>query len=370
MKKNIVVLYPVLLFLGIAAIACSSDDSSQTKAGLISADISSCKTFAGDSPYATRAEGMEEDRSHRLEYEIGNDSRLYLKDVNRYVPCSMTAFDVDATVKGDTITVTEKENTGSGDVVSTCTCPIDVDMVIGLPEKKSYTLVYIVEGLLPEKFTIANTSGQKGRLDLKSIAQPVFDMEVEGIYYNIISSDEQTVEVTNRAYYGEGNNMGYEGDVVIPEQVAYKGKTYTVTAIGQYAFVGSALTSINMPNTVKEIRGDVCFLDCPNLASVRLSDGITKIPLATFSGCTSLTVITLPESLKEIGSGAFSDCSSLTKIYARNSKAPQIEAWSFDDEARQNATLYVPKGCKEVYNSADYWKDFAHIEEYDPSTND
>ena len=125
-----------------------------------------------------------------------------------------------------------------------------------------------------------------------------------------------------------------------------------------------------MPNTVKEIKGEVCFLDCPNLASVRLSDGITKIPLATFSGCTSLTVITLPESLKEIGSGAFSGCSSLTKIYARSSKAPHIDEWSFYDKTKQNATLYVPIGCKEEYSSADYWKDFAHIEEYDLSTND
>lgn len=364
MRKRFFIFISTLFLLGCGILACKdSDDSPQDKAGLISANVSSCKDSANDGNSATREEGMEEDGQHHLEYEIGSDSRLYLKDINHYVPCSMTAFDVDATVKGDTITVTEKATTG--DVVSSCFCPIDVDMVIGLSEKKTYTLVYAVEGLVPEKFTITNNPGQSGRFDPKAIDQPIFDMEVDGIYYNIISSDEQTVEVTYRAYYGEGYRTGYEGDIVIPGQITNKGKTYTVTAIGQYAFVANVLTSIYIPNTVKEIKGEMCFLNCPNLASVRLSDGMTKIPQHTFNGCTSLAEITIPESVTEICSNAFVYCENLTKIYVRSSKAPQIDISSFYDKTTQNATLYVPVGSKEAYSKADYWKNFAHIEEYD-----
>ena len=131
MRKRFFIFISTLFLLGCGILACKdSDDSPQDKAGLISANVSSCKDSANDGNSATREEGMEEDGQHHLEYEIGSDSRLYLKDINHYVPCSMTAFDVDATVKGDTITVTEKATTG--DVVSSCFCPIDVDQALKL----------------------------------------------------------------------------------------------------------------------------------------------------------------------------------------------------------------------------------------------
>jgi hypothetical protein len=92
---------------------------------------------------------------------------------------------------------------------------------------------------------------------------------------------------------------------------------------------------------------------------------MTKIPQHTFNGCTSLAEITIPESVTEICSNAFVYCENLTKIYVRSSKAPQIDISSFYDKTTQNATLYVPVGSKEAYSKADYWKNFAHIEEYD-----
>ena len=53
--------------------------------------------------------------------------------------------------------------------------------------------------------------------------------EVDGIYYNILSEDDKTVEVTGSPY-------GYSGDVVIPAEVTYDGSTYSVTTIGDWAF--------------------------------------------------------------------------------------------------------------------------------------
>ena len=46
-------------------------------------------------------------------------------------------------------------------------------------------------------------------------------------------------------------------------------------------------------------------------------------------------------------------------------RRPKIDIYSFYDKTTQNATLYVPVGSKEAYSKADYWKNFAHIEEYD-----
>ena len=384
MRKRICALVSVLFLLGIVFIACKNDDDSpKGKPGLISSDISSCKNDPNNETYETRADIIDEGMIHYLEYEVDGDGQLHLKDVNHWVPCSMTAFDVDAVVKGDSIIVTEKNN--SGDVVSTCTCPIDVDLVIGPLETKTYTLVYDRDGLVPSKYSLTAASGQKGTFEVEDVAMPRFDMEVDGIYYNIKSS--QTVEVTTYPYYGEKDFEGYKGEIIIPEQITHDGKTYTVTTIDHYAFWRSNITSVYIPNTVKEL-GLMIFGGCQNLASVHLSENLTYIPNTTFDGCTSLTEITIPDGIKDVFSFAFSYCSSLKtvtlpkelrvlgndvftgcnnlrEIYVRSNEVPQIDSYAFDTEVLQLATLYVPKGCKEAYSTAEYWKDFAHIEEYE-----
>ena len=55
-----------------------------------------------------------------------------------------------------------------------------------------------------------------------------YDFEANGVYYNILSESDKTVEVTN-----SGTSPYYDGIVnaEIPEKVANGDKTYTVTAI-------------------------------------------------------------------------------------------------------------------------------------------
>ena len=60
-----------------------------------------------------------------------------------------------------------------------------------------------------------------------------YDFEADGIYYNILSSDDKTVEVTYKFSGGS-----YSGDVTIPETVTNGGIEYRVTAIGDDAFRG------------------------------------------------------------------------------------------------------------------------------------
>ena len=68
-----------------------------------------------------------------------------------------------------------------------------------------------------------------------------YNFEVDGIYYDI-NSDQTTVSVTYREQYA---GDGYTGDIVIPSSVTYNGNTYSVTAIGNFAFWGcTTLTSI------------------------------------------------------------------------------------------------------------------------------
>ena len=186
-------------------------------------------------------------------------------------------------------------------------------------------------------------------LPLVASADPV---EIDGIYYNLYSSDGiNTAEVTSNPNEVMTNNI-YPGDIVIPESVTYGDVTYSVTSIGISAFWGcSGLTSINIPNSVTSI-GEYAFHGCYGLTSIKVESGnvtydsrdncnaiietssntlitgcknsiipssITSIGICAFSGCGGLTSVTIPNSVTSIGYEAFQYCSSLTSINIPNS---------------------------------------------------
>ena len=99
------------------------------------------------------------------------------------------------------------------------------------------------------------------------------DFEVDGIYYNITSSDNMTVEVT----YKDPNE--YSGSIVIPSTVSYSGTVFNVTSIGEYAFsYCSGLTSITIPESVTSIKA-YAFNGCTSLKDLRIEDGNTTLDL-------------------------------------------------------------------------------------------
>lgn len=95
-----------------------------------------------------------------------------------------------------------------------------------------------------------------------------YDFEVDGIYYNYLSST--TVEVADWT-----NEI--TGDVAIPETVTYEGSTYSVTSIGESAFSDcSSLTSITIPNSVTSI-GELAFWHCIYLKEITIPSSVTTI---------------------------------------------------------------------------------------------
>ena len=114
----------------------------------------------------------------------------------------------------------------------------------------------------------------------------------------------------------------------------------SVTSIGEKAFYYcSSLTSIEIPNSVKGI-GSMAFYDCENLISIEIPNSVTFISNYAFTGCDNLTKITcLATTPPRIGSGTFTNYS---------------------------ADLYVPAGCKESYEAAEYWNKYTNIIELEP----
>ena len=139
------------------------------------------------------------------------------------------------------------------------------------------------------------------------------DFEVEGIYYNILSEEDRTVEVTYKGSYSYDYNE-YIGEVTIPTNATYNGTTYSVTTIGESAFNNChSLTSIEIPNCVTSI-GDYAFFSCDGLTSIEIPNSVTTIGDYAFTHCTGLTSITIANSVTSIGDYAFNSCTGLTSI--------------------------------------------------------
>lgn len=82
-----------------------------------------------------------------------------------------------------------------------------------------------------------------------------YDFQVDGIYYNITSTN--TVEVT----YKDSNYSSYSGEVVIPCAVAFNNQAFVVTAVGDSAFFNSQVWCVTLPEYVTSI-GDAAFYGC------------------------------------------------------------------------------------------------------------
>lgn len=138
-----------------------------------------------------------------------------------------------------------------------------------------------------------------------------YDFEAGGLYFNILSSDENTCSVTK-------GSKGYTGEIVIPSQVSYNGQIMDVVCIDNSAFLWCRdLTSVIIPNSVKKI-GDSSFYRCLSLSSVKIENGLDSIGKSAFEGCSSLTYMCIPNSVTVIGDKAFASCSSLARIVIGN----------------------------------------------------
>ena len=148
---------------------------------------------------------------------------------------------------------------------------------------------------------------------LCSVVANAHDFEVDGIFYNITSEKELTVEVTYKGQDSDDYDE-YKGTIEIPATIMYNQQEYNVTSIGNSAFYEcSSLTSITIPNSVTSI-GYNAFYECSSLTSITIPNSVTSIGSGAFQYCRSLTSITIPNGDTSIGNRVFYVCSSLTSI--------------------------------------------------------
>lgn len=144
---------------------------------------------------------------------------------------------------------------------------------------------------------------------LCTLSASAYDFMVDGIAY-CKNDDGKSVSVVSGSYY--------TGNIAIPENVTYGGRSYFVTSIRSSAFYYcSGLTSVTIPNSV--ISGSYAFSECSGPTSVAIPNSVVSIGSNAFSECSGLTSVIIPNSVVSLGSNAFFKCSGLTSVIIPNS---------------------------------------------------
>lgn len=214
--------------------------------------------------------------------------------------------------------------------------------------------------------------------------------EVDGIYYSFNEELGEAV-VTYRGAEEEDGWMYfsaselYVDDVVIPAEVTYNGKSYSVTGIGTNAFAGSKyLTSLSLPSTITYFGEDV-FPLCQSLHTilvdennshyfvysgvlysrnpdaifyvpralsgmVEILDGVKEIPSTAFNLCSFVEQVVIPNSVQTIKDGAFFRCTSLTDVTI-GSGVTLIMRDAFSD-CTSLEVIKIPSNVKTIGGSA------------------
>lgn len=207
-------------------------------------------------------------------------------------------------------------------------------------------------------------------------------VEIDGIYYNL-NEETHKAEVTS-------NPNKYSGEVTVPASITYNATVYSVTAIGEWAFMDCEdLHKVNIPSTVSVI-GSCAFWGCSSLEEITLPEGLTAIECSTFEGCSSLKNVIIPSTVTRIGNnpgepsdGPFSGCPLETlfvpasvqtigggglwatpnTIIIMESATPpsSIDIYALEDALGGQifSKIIVPDGSKSAYQNANVWNKYS-----------
>lgn len=193
---------------------------------------------------------------------------------------------------------------------------------------------------------------QKGKI--VSIQNP---MEITMGTENLEYTAQFVYDPVNPGNPGANNFNAATGELVIDDFEAGRLSSAIYTTLGTDDNYNK-VKSVTIIGTMQA--GDFGFLrgmsNC-SVVDISRTTGYNDVPNYAFEGSSALKTIILPYSVESIGNYAFSGCSNLTTLYCYATTPPSVSGTTFDGVSNSMKVL-VPALSLELYQSANYWKDF------------
>lgn len=173
---------------------------------------------------------------------------------------------------------------------------------------------------------------------------------------------------------GKAKVIAFDGtktSLEIQSRVETGGVSYPVREIGSSAFLNcTELTSVVIGEGVTTL-GSSSFKGCSSLTDVLLPSSITTISQKTFFGCSSLRSLTVPRGVNCLKESVFENCTALESVFLFESlMTVEGDAFSgctalqtvwYEADETTKASIFITKSGNETFLQGD-WKYYYCIE--------
>lgn len=185
----------------------------------------------------------------------------------------------------------------------------------------------LTEVTLPNNLTNISEHAFSYCKALKSIRIPDSVTTIENHAFSTCQGVAEIITGTNLSEIGKQAFYGIAYDGVFKRNVTVDlSKSQNLEFIGEKAFSLSAITSIDIPDSVTTIE-QYAFSGCQNLAEVKLPKGLTEIAPYAFNN-TAIESIEIPETVLSIGECAFRYCNLKKVVIPHSVKTIDKSAFS------------------------------------------
>ncbi len=207
---------------------------------------------------------------------------------------------------------------------------------------------------LPANVTSIASEAFAGSRRLQSVSIPNAVTTIESNTFSECSSLSDVSfgenSVLKRIEESAFNGLTSLKSITLPESLEY---------IGPYAFAGSGLTSITIPDNVVEV-GHRSLQSCGSLTSIIMGEGMTTTPDCWAEYSNNLESVTIGSHVTFIWWRSFYGA-NIKDVYCYGKMPPAYDNEAFYDVINSEAVLHVYSNCVNRYQNANGWQAFPNI---------